>query len=57
VRGRESEQVRGKDAGGSDEKQGISNRSSRQEVQRQQKVAPGRTKTKSSQNPNQRRAG
>ena len=55
VRGRESGQVRGEDAG-SDQEQGISNRSSRQEVQRQQKVAPGRAKAKSSRNTNQRRA-
>jgi hypothetical protein len=56
IRGRESGQVRGEDAAGSDQEQGITNRSSRQEVQRQQKVAPGRAKTKSSRNTNQRRA-
>lgn len=56
VGGRESGQVRGEDAGGSDQEQGISNRSSRQEVQRQQQVAPGRAKTKSSRSINQRRA-
>ena len=56
VRGRESGQVRGEDAGRSDKEQGISNRGSRQEVQRQQKVAPGRAKTKSPRNTNQRRA-
>src|SRR4051794_560114 len=56
VRGRESGQVRGEDSGGSDNEQGISNRSSRQEIQRQQKVAPGRAKTKSVRNTNQRRA-
>jgi hypothetical protein len=56
VRGRESGQVRGEDAGGSDKEQGISNRSSRDEVQRQQKVAPGRAKSKSTRNSNQRRA-
>lgn len=56
VRGRESGQVRGEDAGGSEKEQGISNRSSRQEVQRQQKVAPGRAKSKSLRHPNQRRA-
>ena len=56
VRGRESGQVRGEDAGGPDNEQGISNRSSRQEGQRQQKVAPGRAKTKSPRNTNQRRA-
>jgi hypothetical protein len=56
VRGRESGQVRGEDAGGSDKEQGISNRSSRDEVQRQQKVAPGRTKSKSMRNSDQRRA-
>lgn len=47
IRGRESGQLRGEDAAGSDQEQGIANRSSRQEVQRQQKVAPGRAKTKS----------
>lgn len=41
VRGRESGQVRGEDAGGSEQ---------------QQKVGPGRAKTKSSRNTNQRRA-
>jgi hypothetical protein len=56
VRGRESGQVRGEDAAGSDQEQGITNRSSRQEVQRQQKVAPGRAKIKSSRSTNQRRA-
>ena len=56
VRGRESGQVRGEDAGGSDNEQGISNRSSRQEVQRQQKVAPSRAKTKSSRNTSHQRA-
>ena len=56
VRGRESGQVRGEDAGGPDNEQGISNRSSRQEGQRQLKVAPGRAKTKSSRTTNQRRA-
>lgn len=56
VRGRESGQVRGEDAGGSEKEQVISNRSSRQEVQRQQKVAPGRMKSKSLRHPNQRRA-
>jgi hypothetical protein len=57
VRGRDSGQVRGEDAGGSDKEQGISNRSSRQEVQRQQKVTPGRTKSESMRSPSQRRAG
>jgi hypothetical protein len=57
IRGRESGQVRGEDAGASDHEQGISNRGSRQEVQRQQKVAPGRAKTKSARSTNQRRAG
>jgi hypothetical protein len=57
IRGRESGQVRGEDAGASDQEQGISNRGSRQEVQRQQKVAPGRAKTKSARSMNQRRAG
>ena len=56
IRGRESGQLRGEDAAGSDNEQGITNRSSRQEVQRQQKVAPDRAKTKSSRT-NQRRAG
>jgi hypothetical protein len=56
VRGRESGQVRGEDVGGSDNAQGISNRSSRQEVQRQQKIAPGRAKIKSSGNTSHRRA-
>ena len=56
VRGRESGQVRGEDVGGSDQEQGIGNRNSRQEVQQQQKVGPGRAKTKSSRNTNQRRA-
>lgn len=56
VRGRESGQVRGEDAGGSEKEQGISNRSSRQEVLRQQKVAPGRAKSKSLRHPDQRRA-
>jgi hypothetical protein len=57
LRGRENSSVRGEDAGGSDKEQGISNRSSHQEVQRQQKVAPGRTKSQSMRNSNQRRAG
>src|SRR5438270_1299517 len=56
VRGRESGQVRGEDAGGWENEQGITNRSARQEVQRQQKVAPGRAKAKSSRSTNQRRA-
>ncbi|HEV7551416.1 MAG TPA: hypothetical protein VGP65_07035 [Candidatus Angelobacter sp.] len=56
VRGRASGQVRGEDAGVDEKEQGISNRDSRQEVQRQQKVAPGRAKSKSLRNPNQRRA-
>ena len=56
VRGRESGQVRGEDAGGWENEQGITNRSARQEVQRQQKVAPGRAKAKSARNRNQRRA-
>src|SRR5438270_2980410 len=55
VRGRESGQVRGEGTGGSENEQGISNRSSRQEIQRQQKVAPGRAKAESSRN-TQRRA-
>ena len=55
VRGRDSGQVRGEEAGSSDKEQGISNRSSRQEVRRQQKVAPGRAKAKSP-NTGQRRA-
>jgi hypothetical protein len=55
IRGRESGQVRGEDAGTSDQEQGISNRGSGQEEQRQQKVAPGRAKTKS-RTTNQRRA-
>jgi len=56
IRGRESGQVRGEDAGASDREQGISNRGSRQEVQRQQEVAPSRARTKSSRSTNQRRA-
>jgi len=55
VRGRDSGQVRGEEAGSSGKEQGISNRSSRQEVRRQQKVAPGRAKAKSP-NTGQRRA-
>jgi hypothetical protein len=46
--------VRGEDAAASDQEQGISNRGSRQEEQRQQKVAPGRANTKSSRSTNQR---
>lgn len=56
IRGRESGQVRVEDAAASDQEQGISNRGSRQEVQRQQKVAPGRANTKSPRSTNQRRA-
>jgi hypothetical protein len=57
IRGRESGQLRGEDAAATDNEQGIANSSSRQEVQRQQKVAPGRARTNSSRDTNQRRAG
>ena len=56
VRGRESGPVRGEDAGRSDKVQGISNRSSRQETQRQQKVAPKRAEGKPARGPGKRRA-
>jgi hypothetical protein len=46
IRGRESGPVRGEDAGQSENVQGITNHSSRQEVERQQKVAPRRAEGK-----------
>ena len=57
IRGRESGPVRGEDAGRSEKVQGITNRSSRQETQRQQKVAPERAEGKSARGPGKRRAG
>src|SRR5438270_1931070 len=58
ARGRDSGQVRGEDAGRSrgGNTQGITNRSARQENQRQQKVAPMRAEAKSPRGPNKRRA-
>ena len=57
IRGRESGPVRGEDAGRSEKVQGISNRSSRQETQRQQKVAPKRAEGKPARASTKRRAG
>jgi CBS domain-containing protein len=61
TRGRDSGAVRGEDAGrdarGKAQAQGISNRGSRQENQRQQKVAPMRVEGKNPRGQNKRRAG
>ncbi|HEY1940126.1 MAG TPA: hypothetical protein VGJ33_19520 [Candidatus Angelobacter sp.] len=56
IRGRESGPVRGEDAGRSEKVQGITNRSSRQETQRQQKVAPKRAEGKPARGSGKRRA-
>jgi CBS domain-containing protein len=59
ARGRDSGAVRGENASRSSRgtTQGISNRSSRQENQRQQKVAPMRAEGKNARNQGKRRAG
>jgi CBS domain-containing protein len=59
ARGRDSGAVRGENAARSSRgaTQGISNRSSRQENQRQQKVAPMRAEGKNARNQGKRRAG
>jgi hypothetical protein len=56
IRGRESGLVRGEDTG-SEKVQGITNRSSRQENLRQQKVAPKRAEGKPARGSGKRRAG
>jgi hypothetical protein len=58
VRGRDSGPVRGENAGHSSRgnTQGITNRSSRQENQRQQKVAPMRAESKTGRSQGKRRA-
>lgn len=58
ARGRDAGSVRGENAGRSTRgsKQGISNRSSRQENQRQQKVAPMRAESKTGRSQSKRRA-
>ncbi len=58
ARGRDSGPVRGENAGRSSRKkaQGITNRSSRQENQRQQKVAPMRAESKTGRSQSKRRA-
>src|SRR4051794_31540728 len=56
IRGRESGPVRGEDAGKSEKVQGITNRSSRQENLRQQKVAPKRAESKPARASGRRRA-
>ena len=58
ARGRDAGSVRGENAGRAarGSKQGISNRSSRQENQRQQKVAPMRAESKTGRSQNKRRA-
>jgi hypothetical protein len=56
IRGRESGPVRGEDAGRSEKVQGITNRSSRQENLRQQKVAPKRAESKPARASSRRRA-
>ena len=56
IRGRESGPVRGEDAEISGEDQGISNRSSREENQRQEKVTPDRPESKPARSQDKRRA-
>ncbi len=56
IRGRESGPVRGEDAEISGDEQGITNHSTREENERQQKVAPDRPESKPARSQDKRRA-